>query len=71
VLKPCWAQPPPQDEWQKAAHRAALWGVRPQPAVSLLPFLQEQVDESVLLQLLRARKISRPVAPLLEQQREP
>jgi hypothetical protein len=71
VLELCWVSPQPQDEWQKAAYWAALWGVRPQPVVSLLPFLQEQVDESVLLQSLRARKISRPVAPPLEQQRAP
>jgi hypothetical protein len=71
VLELCWVSPQPQDAWQKAAHWTALWGVRLQPVVSRLPFLQARVDESVPLQSLRARKICWPLAPLPEQERGP
>jgi hypothetical protein len=70
VLKSCW-EPQPRAAGHKAAYRTAPRVVPAQPAVSQLAFLQAQLDESVLPQSLRARKICWPLAPLLEQERVP
>jgi hypothetical protein len=71
ALELCWVSPQPQDEWQNAAHWTALWGVRLEPVVSQLPFLQARVDESVSPQSLQAWKICWQLAPLLERERVP
>jgi hypothetical protein len=70
VLKSGWGPQPP-DERQRAAYRTPPQIAPAHPVVSQLPFLQAQVDESVSLQPLRARKICWPLAPLLEQEQVP